>query len=388
MQREHGSPVVHRQPILDPGPSVQSGAHGDPHRRRAQGAQPLRAGCRRAARVRRVGGRRRVRRRPVLRPAAVHDRRAAAQRDRRAAHGARAERRDPGHADPAARHAGLRDAVDLRHRPRRHRHPERGGEGAAEGRAVAPRPGTRGLRGARLGVASRVRRRDHPAVQAAGLRARLRQRAVHDGRPVRPRGARGVRRPLRQGLHLPGQPDRQLVPQLRVRHLRPRGALRARRRHAVRGALPGEGRHRAAGGGDRAAGDDPRRHRGGRASRRRALPAPGRRHGDRADRRPRGADHRRRVREDGLRHRRAQGDAGPRPQRLRDRPPARARGADGDRVRRPDDRGRRRVRGADRGRRPSGGGRPVCSSSDCSATSSRTSTRSATATAAATGSSR
>ena len=70
---------------------------------------------------------------------------------------------------------------------------------------------------------------------------------------------------------------------------------------------------------DRAPRDDPGRHRRGRASRRRALPPPGRRDRDRAAGRPRGADHRRRVREDGLRHRRAQGDARPRPERLRDR---------------------------------------------------------------------
>ena len=56
-------------------------------------------------------------------------------------------------------------------------------------------------------------------------------------------------------------------------------------------------------------GDDPGRHRGGRAPRRRALPAPGRADRDRAAGRPRGADHRRRVREDGLRHGRAQDHA-------------------------------------------------------------------------------
>ena len=77
---------------------------------------------------------------------------------------------------------------------------------------------------------------------------------------------------------------------------------------------------------------------------RRALPAPGGGHGDRAAGEPRGADHRGRVRAHRLRHRRTQGDARPRPQRLRDRPPARPPRADGDRLRRPHDRAGRRVR--------------------------------------------
>ena len=52
-------------------------------------------------------------------------------------------------------------------------------------------------------------------------------------------------------------------------------------------------------------------------------------------------DHRRRVREAGVRHRRAEDHARPRPERLRDRPPARARGGHRDRRGRPHDRGRR-----------------------------------------------
>ena len=65
--------------------------------------------------------------------------------------------------------------------------------------------------------------------------------------------------------------------------------------------------------------------------------------GDPAARRPPPADHRRRVRQDRLRHRRAEDHAGPRPERLRDRPQARARGDLGDRRGRPDDRGGRRA---------------------------------------------
>ena len=143
-----------------------------------------------------------------------------------------------------------------------------------------------------------------------------------------------------KGLHLPRQPHRQLVPGLRLDRVRSRGAPRARRRRALRGALP-DHRHRPVPDrGHRAARDDPGRHGRGRAPRRRPLPPPGRQDGDRADRRPRGADHRRRVREDRLRHRRAQGHARARPQRLRDRAPPRPARDLGDRVRRPHDRRR------------------------------------------------
>ena len=59
---------------------------------------------------------------------------------------------------------------------------------------------------------------------------------------------------------------------------------------------------------------------------RRALHAPGGGDGDPADRRPAAEDHRRPLRQAGVRHRRAEDHARPRPQRLRDRPRARARG--------------------------------------------------------------
>ena len=56
---------------------------------------------------------------------------------------------------------------------------------------------------------------------------------------------------------------------------------------------------------------------------------------------PRAADHRRRLRQAGVRDRRAEDHARPRPQRLRDRPPPRARGDHRDRRGRADDGGRR-----------------------------------------------
>ena len=97
------------------------------------------------------------------------------------------------------------------------------------------------------------------------------------------------------------------------------------------------------------------------------------------------ADHRRRARRDRLRHRRAQDHAGPRPDRLRDRPRPRPARADRDRLRRPHDRRhpggvRRPDRG--RGRRQ---GRRVAEASTTSSRSARaTATRSATASARST----
>jgi isoleucyl-tRNA synthetase len=72
---------------------------------------------------------------------------------------------------------------------------------------------------------------------------------------------------LPQAPDLPRQPDRELVSRLWIDRLGPRGAPRARRRRAVRGALPDRGQRRAPDGGDGAPGDDPGRHRRGRASR-------------------------------------------------------------------------------------------------------------------------
>ena len=61
------------------------------------------------------------------------DRDPAAERDRGAAHGPRAQRHGPGRADPDAPDAGPQRALDPRHRPRRDRDPGGGREGAARG---------------------------------------------------------------------------------------------------------------------------------------------------------------------------------------------------------------------------------------------------------------
>ena len=100
---------------------------------------------------------------------------------------------------------------------------------------------------------------------------------------------------------------------------------------------------------DGAAGDDPRRRRGRGPSRRRALPRARRQGGRRPLRRAARAGDRRRARRAGVRHRRAQDHARPRPDGLRDRPRPRPPGADRDRPRRTDERRRRGARRADAG---------------------------------------
>ena len=83
------------------------------------------------------------------------------------------------------RMAGDESGVDLRHRPRRHRHPGGGGEGARRRGRLAPGARPRGVRAPRLGVEGGVRRQHHRPAQAPGLHARLRARALHDGRRLR-----------------------------------------------------------------------------------------------------------------------------------------------------------------------------------------------------------
>ncbi len=162
---------------------------------------------------------------------------------------------------------------------------------------------------------------------------------------------------LRQGLHLPRQLHGQLGPGLALGDLRPRGREPRGRGHALLDRLPGRGLRAGADGGDGAAGDDAGRHRRRGQSRRRALRRPGRRALPTAAGRAAAADHRRRARRSRVRHRGAEDHPRPRPQRLRDRPPARARGDRRDRPRRADERGGGgALRRADR-RRGAGGGR-------------------------------
>ena len=151
------------------------------------------------------------------------DRDPTAERHRRAAHGARAQRLDPGHADPLRPHARQADEVDPRHRPRRDRHPD-AGRAAARDRGHQPRGDRpRGVRRARLALARAVRQHDHRPVQAARRVLRLRRGALHARRVLRPRRPEGLRRAVREGPDLPRQLPRQLGSGLAVGDLGPRG---------------------------------------------------------------------------------------------------------------------------------------------------------------------
>ena len=231
-------------------------------------------------------------------------------------------------AGPHARQAGQ---VDLRHRPRRHRHAASGGE-APGGGGLRPRSGRpRGVRAPGLAMARGVRRH-HPApVPRARCLTRLLRRALHHGRGLRAGGRPRVRPPTREGSDLPRQLHGQLGPGPAHGHLGPRGRAADGGGHALPGGLParvglrlGDRRHRAPG-------DDARRHGHRSEPGRRALFAAHRRDRDPAARGPAAADHRRRPRGPGVRHGRAQDHAGPRPGGLRHRARPRPRRGHGDR---------------------------------------------------------
>ncbi len=150
-----------------------------------------------------------------------------------------------------------------------------------------------------------------------------RERFTMDER-VRRRGAQVLRPPARPRPPVSREPDRELVPALRQRDLRPRGQPSRRERHAVHDPLPARGR----GGGrahdrDGAPPDHARRRRRRGASRRRALPPSDRQGGDRARRRAACPDHRRRSCRSRVRHRGGQDHPGARSDGLRHRPHAR-----------------------------------------------------------------
>ena len=201
-----------------------------------------------------------------------------------------------------------------------------------------------------MGVAARVRRQDHGAVPAHRRVARLPPRAVHDGRGLRASGDALLRPPVEQGLDLPRQPDRQLVPVPSDVAVRPRGGARRRGRCAhVRPLSVRRGR-RSRDDRDRQAGDDPRRRRGRGSPGGRALCVCRRPARDRSVGRATRPGDRRRARRDGLRDGGVEDHTRPRSEGLRDRPRPRAARADGDRPRRLDERRGRRARGPHPGR--------------------------------------
>ena len=252
-----------------------------------------------------------------------HD--APAQRDGRPPHGPRAQQHHPGRPRPVRAHAGQGGALAPGHRPRRHRHPERGRAPARQGRhhPLRHRPG--GVRRAGLGPRARDRRHHPRAAQGHRLLRRLVPHLLHPGRGPLARGARGLRPAVRQGPGLP----RATTSSTGAPAASPRSRTRRRRRRRPTGKLWHFRYPLADGSGhvtvattrpETMLGDTGR----GRAPGRRALPgargpadpAPG---GGPAD-----PDRGRRRGGPRLRHRRGEGDAGPRPHRLRDREAPRA----------------------------------------------------------------
>ena len=152
---------------------------------------------------------------------ALLHRHSAAQCDRLAAHGARAQQYLAGHSLPLRAHARQGRALAARHRSRRHRHPGRG-RAAIDGAPGArqPRNGARSVHQARVGMEGGIRRRDHRPTKAARRLVRLVARALHHGRrPVARRGE-SVRRALSRRPHLQGQAAGQLGPEAQDRDLR------------------------------------------------------------------------------------------------------------------------------------------------------------------------
>ena len=89
---------------------------------------------------------------------------------------ARAEQHHPGHPRPPRAHARQGSALAARHRSRRHRHAERGGEDAAAKQGEIKHRddlGREELVGEDLGVEGEVRRHHHPAAQEARRFVRL-----------------------------------------------------------------------------------------------------------------------------------------------------------------------------------------------------------------------
>ena len=205
-------------------------------------------------------------------PGALQHRHSAAQRDRRADDGPRAQQHPAGHPHPPRPPRGQGRPLGARHRPCRHRHADRGGARTAQAEAPPPRPRPREVPREGLGLAA-GKGRHHPraAPPPRGV-VRLEPHGVHDGPGLLAARAARVRRAVQTRPHLPRQTHGELVPGVAHRPLRRGGDHEAGQGTALPGALRDR---RAAGavhrGGHHAARDHPgrRRHRG--ASRRPAL---------------------------------------------------------------------------------------------------------------------
>ena len=209
---------------------------------------------------------------------------------------------------------GYNCLVPARLRPRGHLDAVGGREGARGGGALAAGARARAVRRAGLGLAPPLRADDHDPVPAHRRVDGLPPRADDDGRGLHARRHAPLRAPLGARLALPRRPDLNWCPyhnsslsDLELDHeetddelvVRPLPVRRRRRRDHDR---------------DRPAGDDPRRRRRRGASRTTSATATlvGR-EVDRAVRRAARAGDRRRARRARVRHGRAEGDAGARP---------------------------------------------------------------------------
>ena len=256
------------------------------------------------------------------------DRHPAAERHRRAAHGPRAQRLDPGHADPPPPHARQAGEVDPRHGPRRHRHPDAGRAAAASRRARAARRSAARRSSSACGSWREEYGGDHlPAVPAARRLAATTRRSASRSTRATSRAVLKVFVDLydkgliyRDNYMVNWDPgSRSAISDLEVEEREVTDTLY----YVDYPLTSGHGSVTVA---TVRPGDDAGRHRDRRAPRRRALHAARRGDGDAAARRPPAADHRRPLREARVRHGRAEDHARARPQRLRDRPRARPRG--------------------------------------------------------------
>ena len=229
------------------------------------------------------------------------------------------------HPGPPPPHAGLRRAVAAGHGPRLDRRARARREGAGGRGHEPPRARPRGVPRAHVGVEGRARRRDPGADAPARRQRRLDARALHHGRGQAPRRPHHVQAAVRRRPDLPRRAAGQLVARaahravgLEVEHKEVDGELVSIRYGDGDDAIVVATTRVETMLGDTAVAvhpDDERyRHLVGRRS---GCPV-GRRIPILADdaRRP------------GVRYRRGQGHAGARPQRLRDRPPARPADAD------------------------------------------------------------
>ena len=339
------------------------GSRGEQRRGRSGGAagrdgagEGLPPGRRRARHLPALARRRRLQPRGQglarrLEQAALRHHPAAAERDRLAAPGPCPALHGRGPDDPARPNAGPAGALPAGPRPRFDRRAVRPGQASREEGRDAPDPRPREVPRGDVGVRPRDAR-DDPGPAAPGRRlARHEPPALHDGRSLGARRARGLPAPLPRRPGLPDRGPDPLVPRLPDQRLGPGGHSERNDRQPLDDALPPDRRDDRRPGSERldrrghdAPGDAPGRHGRGREPGGSALHRPGRPPGDDPVRRSRGADHRRPGGGSGLRDRRGQDHPRPRPGRLRDRQAPRPADDHRARRRRPHQRERRPVR--------------------------------------------